>query len=191
MNVEIGDIAMYNLRNVDFAGYLDCPVPISSPNLVWTRAMQRLFILVGRALRFNEPVLLVGETASGKTIDSETRSHLEAIIKVPTALLYEGYRRDFADPNGRYALPRTARGASPNLISAAHGSRTQCITTVFSVWSVSRTRTNSYKIHGQVDLLGVCSARLPHAFRVYSTAPSKLRTSSAPIADVQDSRPRC
>jgi midasin len=29
--------------------------------------MQRLFILVCRALRFNEPVLLVGETGSGKT----------------------------------------------------------------------------------------------------------------------------
>ncbi|KAJ6465988.1 hypothetical protein C8R47DRAFT_1079069 [Mycena vitilis] len=30
---------------------------------------------------------------------------------------------------------------------------------------VSQTRTNFHKIHGQVDLLGVCSARLPHAFR--------------------------
>lgn len=29
--------------------------------------MQRLFILLARALRFNEPVLLVGETGSGKT----------------------------------------------------------------------------------------------------------------------------
>ncbi|KAJ7625290.1 midasin nuclear AAA ATPase [Mycena polygramma] len=69
MNVKIDEIAIYNLHNadVDFAGYLGCPIPISSPNLVWTRAMQRLFVLVGRALRFNEPVLLVGETGSGKT----------------------------------------------------------------------------------------------------------------------------
>ncbi|KAJ6531011.1 hypothetical protein B0H10DRAFT_2171534 [Mycena sp. CBHHK59/15] len=69
MGVKIDDNAIYNLHNVDvdFAGYLDCPIPTSSSNLIWTRAMQRLFILVGRALRFNEPVLLVGETGSGKT----------------------------------------------------------------------------------------------------------------------------
>ncbi|KAJ7132921.1 midasin nuclear AAA ATPase [Mycena filopes] len=69
MNVKIDENALYNLHNadVDFAGYLDCPVPSSSSTLIWTHAMQRLFILVGRALRFNEPVLLVGETGSGKT----------------------------------------------------------------------------------------------------------------------------
>ncbi|KAJ7029287.1 midasin nuclear AAA ATPase [Mycena alexandri] len=69
MGVKIDENALYNLHNadVDFAGYLDCRIPSSSPNLIWTRAMQRLFILVGRALRFNEPVLLVGETGSGKT----------------------------------------------------------------------------------------------------------------------------
>ncbi|KAJ6485093.1 hypothetical protein C8R47DRAFT_1217133 [Mycena vitilis] len=41
MNVKIDEVAIYNLHNadVDFAGYLDCPIPISSPNLVWTRAM--------------------------------------------------------------------------------------------------------------------------------------------------------
>ncbi|KAF7364926.1 Midasin [Mycena venus] len=69
MGVKIDENAIYNLHNadVDFASYLDCPIPSSSSNLIWTRAMQRLFILVGRALRFNEPVLLVGETGSGKT----------------------------------------------------------------------------------------------------------------------------
>jgi midasin len=36
-------------------------------NIIWTKAMQRLFILLSRALKFNEPVLLVGETGSGKT----------------------------------------------------------------------------------------------------------------------------
>lgn len=35
--------------------------------VVWTRAMRRLFVLVARALRNNEPVLLVGETGCGKT----------------------------------------------------------------------------------------------------------------------------
>ncbi|KAJ7797645.1 P-loop containing nucleoside triphosphate hydrolase protein [Mycena olivaceomarginata] len=69
MNVKIDEDAIYNLHNVDvdFATLLDCPIPSSSSSLIWTRAMQRLFILVGRALRFNEPVLLVGETGSGKT----------------------------------------------------------------------------------------------------------------------------
>ncbi|KAJ6530392.1 midasin nuclear AAA ATPase [Mycena vulgaris] len=69
MNVKIDENAIYSLHNadVDFAGYLDCPIPSSSSSLIWTNAMQRLFILVGRALRFNEPVLLVGETGSGKT----------------------------------------------------------------------------------------------------------------------------
>ncbi|KAJ7673557.1 hypothetical protein B0H17DRAFT_1208374 [Mycena rosella] len=69
MNVKIDENALYNLHSadVDFTGFLDCPVPSSSSTLIWTRAMQRLFILVGRALRFNEPVLLVGETGSGKT----------------------------------------------------------------------------------------------------------------------------
>ncbi|KAI8073967.1 hypothetical protein BC940DRAFT_267177 [Gongronella butleri] len=35
--------------------------------LVWTKAMCRLFALVARCLKFNEPVLLVGETGCGKT----------------------------------------------------------------------------------------------------------------------------
>ncbi|KAK3821372.1 MAG: P-loop containing nucleoside triphosphate hydrolase protein [Benniella sp.] len=36
-------------------------------NVVWTKAMKRLFTLVSRCLRNNEPVLLVGETGCGKT----------------------------------------------------------------------------------------------------------------------------
>ncbi|KAJ7288003.1 P-loop containing nucleoside triphosphate hydrolase protein [Mycena rebaudengoi] len=62
MGVKIDESTIYNLHSadVDFATYLDCPIPSSSSNLIWTQAMQRLFILVSRALRFNEPVLLVG-----------------------------------------------------------------------------------------------------------------------------------
>ncbi|KAJ7264443.1 hypothetical protein B0H12DRAFT_1209400, partial [Mycena haematopus] len=69
MGVKINEDTIYDLHNanVDFTTYLECPVPTGSSNLIWTRAMQRLFILVSRALRFNEPVLLVGETGSGKT----------------------------------------------------------------------------------------------------------------------------
>ncbi|KAK7028133.1 AAA ATPase midasin [Paramarasmius palmivorus] len=66
MKAKIDEKAMYSLDKVDFGAYLGIPYPIS-PSLVWTSAMQRLFILVSRALRFNEPVLLVGETGSGKT----------------------------------------------------------------------------------------------------------------------------
>lgn len=67
MGVKIDERALYSFRNphIDFPKYLECPIPSSS--LIWTSAMQRLFILISRALRFNEPVLLVGETGCGKT----------------------------------------------------------------------------------------------------------------------------
>ncbi|ROW12680.1 hypothetical protein VMCG_00623 [Cytospora schulzeri] len=39
----------------------------NNQGVVWTNAMRRLYILVSRALRNNEPVLLVGETGCGKT----------------------------------------------------------------------------------------------------------------------------
>ncbi|RYO81486.1 hypothetical protein DL766_007274 [Monosporascus sp. MC13-8B] len=44
--------------------------PLSHHNgqgVVWTHAMRRLYVLVASALAHNEPVLLVGETGSGKT----------------------------------------------------------------------------------------------------------------------------
>ncbi|KAH7885416.1 midasin [Phlebopus sp. FC_14] len=66
MKVQIDEVALYDLRRPDVESYIGCPVS-SSSQVVWTNAMQRLFILVSRALRFNEPVLLVGETGSGKT----------------------------------------------------------------------------------------------------------------------------
>lgn len=68
MGVQVNEDTLYNLHQpgVDMAGFLGVPVP-SSSNVVWTKAMQRLYILVCRALKFNEPVLLVGETGSGKT----------------------------------------------------------------------------------------------------------------------------
>ncbi|GJJ10497.1 hypothetical protein Clacol_004723 [Clathrus columnatus] len=40
---------------------------VASSNIIWTSAMRRLFVLVATALHYNEPVLLVGETGSGKT----------------------------------------------------------------------------------------------------------------------------
>ena len=38
-----------------------------SHDVVWTKAMRRLYVLVSRAIANNEPVLLVGETGCGKT----------------------------------------------------------------------------------------------------------------------------
>lgn len=68
MKVRIDESSLYDLRNPKFdpPSFLGCPLP-SSNQVVWTSAMQRLFVLTARALRFNEPVLLVGETGCGKT----------------------------------------------------------------------------------------------------------------------------
>lgn len=68
MKVSIDPKRLYNLQmpEASLVSYLGCPLPHST-QLVWTSAMQRLFILVARALRFKEPVLLVGETGCGKT----------------------------------------------------------------------------------------------------------------------------
>lgn len=68
MKVRIDEAALYDFHRpeTDIAAVLGFPPP-SAPALVWTKAMQRLFVLVARALKYNEPVLLVGETGSGKT----------------------------------------------------------------------------------------------------------------------------
>ncbi|KAL1705188.1 hypothetical protein EV121DRAFT_279766 [Schizophyllum commune] len=68
MKVKIDEDALYDfdMPGRDMREFLGCAIP-NDPNLVWTRAMRRLFVLTARALRFNEPVLLVGETGAGKT----------------------------------------------------------------------------------------------------------------------------
>ncbi|KAG9103872.1 hypothetical protein FRC06_007401 [Ceratobasidium sp. 370] len=62
MRVKIDERALYDLAQQR----IGVPVSMES-NVVWTGAMRRLFTLVATALRHNEPVLLVGETGSGKT----------------------------------------------------------------------------------------------------------------------------
>ncbi|TFY72597.1 hypothetical protein EVG20_g419 [Dentipellis fragilis] len=68
LKVKVDEDPMYdfNRQDSDLQSLLGFRIP-SSTNIVWTRAMRRLLILVGRALRFNEPILLVGETGTGKT----------------------------------------------------------------------------------------------------------------------------
>jgi midasin len=66
MGVKIKQDALYNLQRTDVDSFLGCPIP-KSVNHVWTKASQRLYTLVCRALKFREPVLLVGETGTGKT----------------------------------------------------------------------------------------------------------------------------
>ncbi|KAL6308298.1 midasin [Sparassis latifolia] len=68
MKVHIDERSLYDFHQPhrDLPVFLGCPLPPPG-QVVWTSAMQRLFVLVSRALRFNEPVLLVGETGCGKT----------------------------------------------------------------------------------------------------------------------------
>ena len=80
MKVRIDEATLYDFDRFkdnikDFLGF-DVP---SSSNIVWTKAMQRLLVLVGRAMRSKEPILLVGETGSGKT--SVCQVYADAINK--------------------------------------------------------------------------------------------------------------
>jgi midasin len=61
MRVKIDELSLYDL------GRLGEDLVRSVEGVIWTKAMRRLFILVREALVNNEPVLLVGETGSGKT----------------------------------------------------------------------------------------------------------------------------
>ncbi|KAI4269724.1 MAG: hypothetical protein LQ337_007113, partial [Flavoplaca oasis] len=61
LRTEIDDDAMYAMNN------LPPHLVTSAHGVVWTKSMRRLYILVSQALKNREPVLLVGETGSGKT----------------------------------------------------------------------------------------------------------------------------
>ena len=58
MGVKIDEAVTYNLQrpDVDMLSYLGCLTPFSSA-IVWSKAIQRLFVLTCRVLKFNEPVL--------------------------------------------------------------------------------------------------------------------------------------
>ncbi|KAL9004418.1 MAG: hypothetical protein Q9188_002756 [Gyalolechia gomerana] len=63
MKTKIDDDAIYDRRKLPTALQLD-PAPNS---VVWTKSLRRLYVLVTEALKSREPVLLVGDTGSGKT----------------------------------------------------------------------------------------------------------------------------
>lgn len=64
MRVTIDEERLYNTNSPLMSSI---SVPESFQDIVWTRSMRRLYILVTQALQRNEPVLLVGETGTGKT----------------------------------------------------------------------------------------------------------------------------
>lgn len=71
MKVKLNENDMYDCKVEEFALYnklIEETQGMPGTNkLVWTKAMKRLFTLVARCIRSNEPVLLVGETGCGKT----------------------------------------------------------------------------------------------------------------------------
>ena len=67
MKIQIDDGDIYNV---------DVPTAVGAPHLhpskylkqiVWTKSMRRLYVLVTQALKNREPILLVGDTGCGKT----------------------------------------------------------------------------------------------------------------------------
>jgi midasin len=54
---------------------LNCNLPEFS-HIVWTSQMRRLAVLIGTAMKFKEPILLVGETGCGKTTIVQLLSQL-------------------------------------------------------------------------------------------------------------------
>ncbi|KAL8938859.1 MAG: hypothetical protein Q9216_003662, partial [Gyalolechia sp. 2 TL-2023] len=63
MKAKIDDDAIYDKRKLPTALQLDS----AAHGVVWTKSMRRLYVLVTEALKSQEPVLLVGDTGSGKT----------------------------------------------------------------------------------------------------------------------------
>ena len=64
MKVKINEERLYSPAELT-----DIPAQggLSTSGVVWTNSMRRLFVLVTKALKNNEPVLLIGDTGCGKT----------------------------------------------------------------------------------------------------------------------------
>lgn len=64
MKVKIDEIQIYHANSPLMPSIL---AHSSDQDIIWTKTMRRLSVLVTQALKNDEPVLLVGETGSGKT----------------------------------------------------------------------------------------------------------------------------
>jgi midasin len=65
--VTIEEEQMFSPNSLSNIEGLSKEVTKANTDVVWTRAMRRLSVLVAHAIRNNEPVLLIGETGCGKT----------------------------------------------------------------------------------------------------------------------------
>ena len=73
MRVKIDDSRLYDIRSLQPFGV----VPEAGlQGITLTRSARRLLVLVTQALKNNEPVLLVGETGSGKTTICQVIAHM-------------------------------------------------------------------------------------------------------------------
>ncbi|KAI9443340.1 midasin [Lactarius indigo] len=124
MKVQIDETTLYSFNRFrgNATGFLGFDIP-SSSNIVWTKAMQRLMVLVGRALLFKEPILLVGETGSGKT--SICQVYADAVNKHLLALNCH-QNTETADLIGGLRPIRNKAAAETDAFSEASSLLLQC-----------------------------------------------------------------
>ncbi|KAK9767839.1 AAA ATPase midasin [Basidiobolus ranarum] len=68
MRAKIDEANLYDCSHLpEFKEFERRVVGSDQSSVAWTKAMKRLFTLVAQCIRFNEPVLLVGDTGCGKT----------------------------------------------------------------------------------------------------------------------------
>ncbi|ORY03799.1 P-loop containing nucleoside triphosphate hydrolase protein, partial [Basidiobolus meristosporus CBS 931.73] len=68
MRAKIDEEKLYDCSHLpEFQEFERRVTGTDQSSVAWTKAMKRLFTLVAQCIRFNEPVLLVGDTGCGKT----------------------------------------------------------------------------------------------------------------------------
>ena len=87
--------------------------------VVWTKSMRRLFVLISRAVANNEPVLLVGETGSGKTMVCQI---LAAALQRKLHIVNAHQNTETGDLIGSQRPVRSRAGVEAELRSQIQGS---------------------------------------------------------------------
>ncbi|VUZ42061.1 unnamed protein product, partial [Hymenolepis diminuta] len=96
----------------EFLSLIDNPLGGEFDHIVWTRDMRRLLVLVGNALKYNEPILLVGETGCGKT----TICQIFAAFRKQNLLCVNCHQyTEAADFLGGLRPVRTHQSGDPNI----------------------------------------------------------------------------